>query len=95
MATQVPTGAPAQATPLELGLRTRVAEVLDRWPSAGLAVAVVRDGSLEWFLGHGVADVESKEPITEDTVFRVGSLLTVGKRIEAVSASGSATLLPQ
>ena len=56
------------------GLKTEVAEVLDRWPSAGLAVAVVRGGSLEWFLGHGVADVGSKEPITLDTVFRIGSL---------------------
>jgi CubicO group peptidase (beta-lactamase class C family) len=58
----------------ELDLKLKVAEVLDRWPSAGLAVVVVRDGSLEWFLGHGVAEVESKEPITEDTVFRIGSI---------------------
>ena len=57
-----------------LDLKLKVAEMLDRWPSAGLAVVVVRDGSLEWFLGHGVASVESKEPITEDTVFRIGSI---------------------
>ncbi len=64
----------ASASINEVDLKLRVAEVLDRWPSAGLAVVVVRDGSLEWFLGHGVADVESKEPITEDTVFRIGSI---------------------
>ena len=58
----------------ELQLRGKIAEVLDRWPSAGLAVGVVRDGSLEWFFGHGVADVGSKEPITQDTVFRIGSI---------------------
>ena len=29
----------------ELELKTRVAEVLNRWPTAGLAVGVVRDGS--------------------------------------------------
>ena len=57
-----------------LDLPTTVAEVLYRWPSAGLAVGVVRDGSLEWFLGHGVADIASKEPITQDTVFRIGSI---------------------
>jgi CubicO group peptidase (beta-lactamase class C family) len=57
-----------------LELPAKVAEVLDRWPSAGLAVGVVRDGSLEWFLGHGVADIQSKEPITQDTVFRIGSI---------------------
>ena len=58
----------------ELQLKGKFAEVLDRWPSAGLAVGVVRDGSLEWFFGHGVADIGSKEPITRDTVFRIGSI---------------------
>jgi CubicO group peptidase (beta-lactamase class C family) len=58
----------------ELDLRTRVAEMLDHWPSAGLAAGVVRDGSLDWFLAHGVADVQSRERIAEDTVFRIGSL---------------------
>jgi CubicO group peptidase (beta-lactamase class C family) len=57
-----------------LDLKLKVAEALDRRPSAGLAVVLVRDGSLEWFFGHGVADVESKEPIMEDTVFRIGSI---------------------
>ena len=51
-----------------------MAEVLDRWPSAGLAAGVVRAGSLEWFEGHGVADAGSNEPVTLDTVFRIGSL---------------------
>lgn len=58
----------------EFQLRGKIAEILDRWPPAGLAVGVVRDGSLEWFFGHGVADIGSKEPITQDTVFRIGSL---------------------
>jgi CubicO group peptidase (beta-lactamase class C family) len=58
----------------EADLTVKVAEVLDLWPSAGLAVGVVRDGSLAWFLGHGVADVGSKAPVTQDTVFRIGSI---------------------
>jgi Beta-lactamase len=52
----------------------RVAEVLDRRPCAGVAIAVVRDGSPEWFFSHGVADLGSGEPISEDTVFRIGSI---------------------
>jgi len=56
------------------GLSARVAEVLGRWPSAGLATGVVRDGSLAWFQGHGVADRQTQAPVTEDTVFRVGSI---------------------
>jgi CubicO group peptidase (beta-lactamase class C family) len=58
----------------EAGLEVRVAEVVDRWPSVGLAAGVVRGGSLEWFLGHGVANAESKEPVTQGTVFQIGSL---------------------
>jgi CubicO group peptidase (beta-lactamase class C family) len=58
----------------ELEMKTRVAEVLNRWPTAGLAVGVVRDGSLEWFYGHGVADIASNTPVTEDTVFRIASI---------------------
>ncbi|WP_142031090.1 serine hydrolase domain-containing protein [Arthrobacter sp. SLBN-112] len=67
-------------TPGELGpidedaLHAKVAAVLDTWPSAGLAVAVVREGRLASFHAHGVADVATGEPVTEDTVFRVGSL---------------------
>jgi CubicO group peptidase (beta-lactamase class C family) len=58
----------------ERELRIRVAEVLNRWPVAGLAVGVVRDGSLAWFHGHGVADIASGTPVEEDTVFRIDSI---------------------
>jgi CubicO group peptidase (beta-lactamase class C family) len=57
-----------------LDLEATIAQVLDRWPSAGLAVAVIADGALAWFHGHGLADVAAKTPITEDTVFRIGSI---------------------
>lgn len=55
-------------------LRAKVAQVLNRWPAAGLAVALVRDGRLAWFHGQGVANVTTGQPVTEDTVFRIGSL---------------------
>jgi len=58
----------------DAALAARVAEVLDRWPSAGLAAGVIRGGHMEWFAGHGVADAGSKEPVTPDTVFRIGSI---------------------
>jgi CubicO group peptidase (beta-lactamase class C family) len=58
----------------ELEVKTRVAEILNRWPAAGLAVGVVRNGSLDWFYGHGVADIGTNTPVTEDTVFRIGSI---------------------
>jgi CubicO group peptidase (beta-lactamase class C family) len=58
----------------DLSLKATIAQVLDRWPCAGLAVAVVADGNIVWFHGHGLADVAAKTPITEDTVFRIGSI---------------------
>jgi CubicO group peptidase (beta-lactamase class C family) len=58
----------------DLNLKATVAQVLDYWPCAGLAVAVIRDGALVWFHGHGLADVAAKRPITEGTVFRIGSI---------------------
>ena len=58
----------------EPDLKSAVAQVLDRWPSAGLAVLVIRDGGVAWFHGHGLADVAARRPITEHTAFRIASL---------------------
>jgi CubicO group peptidase (beta-lactamase class C family) len=44
----------------------------DAWP--GLAVGLVSREGLVWAEGFGVADLETKEPVTQDTVFRVGSI---------------------
>ena len=55
-------------------LRAKIAEVQSRWPSAGLGIGVIREGGLAWFHGAGVADCATKEPITTDTVFRIGSI---------------------
>jgi CubicO group peptidase (beta-lactamase class C family) len=54
--------------------RARIDAILNRRPAVGLAVGVVRGGRLEFFRGHGLADIESQTPITEDTVFRIGSI---------------------
>lgn len=66
----------------ELETKARVRGILNRRPAVGLAVGVVRNGSLEFFQGHGVADITSNTPITEDTVFRMGS---VTKTVTAVA----------
>ena len=58
----------------ELEVNARVGEILNRRPAVGFALGVVRNGSLEFFYGHGVADVGSKKPVAEDTVFRIASI---------------------
>ena len=55
-------------------LRARVSEILNRRPAVGLALGVVGNGRLEFSRGHGLADIATKTPITEDTVFRIASL---------------------
>jgi CubicO group peptidase (beta-lactamase class C family) len=50
-----------------LEMKARMREILNRWPAVGLAVGMVRNGRLEFFYGHGAADITSNTPITEDT----------------------------
>lgn len=51
-----------------------VAGLLGRRPAVGLAVGVVRDGRLEYFHAHGLANVAEGRPVTEDTIFRIASI---------------------
>jgi CubicO group peptidase (beta-lactamase class C family) len=55
-------------------LDTKIAQILNRHPAVGLAVGIIGNGRLQFFHGHGFADIASNTPITEDTVFRIGSL---------------------
>jgi CubicO group peptidase (beta-lactamase class C family) len=55
-------------------LKAAVDGILNRHPAVGLAVGVVRDGRLTSFRGHGFADIASKTPVAEDTVFRIASI---------------------
>src|SRR5215471_8672336 len=41
---------------------------------AGLALAIVRDGRLERFIGLGLADMDMDRPVEPETVFRIGSI---------------------
>jgi CubicO group peptidase (beta-lactamase class C family) len=58
----------------KLELQGRIDGILNRHPAVGLAVGVVRNGRLELFSGHGLADIASNTPVTQDTVFRIGSI---------------------
>ena len=57
---------------VDLEAKTRA--ILNRWPAVGLAVGVVRNGSLESFHGQGFADIASGRPITKDTVYPIASV---------------------
>jgi CubicO group peptidase (beta-lactamase class C family) len=55
-------------------LRAWMDGILNRHPAVGVAVGIVRHGSLEFFHRHGFADIASNTPIDADTVFRIGSV---------------------
>ena len=69
--TKRPDAPPAEVESSALG--RAIDGILNRHPAVGLAVAVVHDGRLA-FVGRGLADVTSRTPVTEDTVFRIGSV---------------------
>jgi CubicO group peptidase (beta-lactamase class C family) len=58
----------------KLELKGRIDGILNRHPAVGLAVGVIRNGRLELFSGHGLADIAATTPVTQDTVFRIGSI---------------------
>ena len=49
-------------------------EILHQHPAAGLAVAVVGPDGLRFFRAVGVSDSAQGTPVTEHTVFRIGSI---------------------
>lgn len=55
-------------------IEARVDEILCRRPAVGLAVGVVRGGRPAFFRAHGLADISTFTPITEDTAFRIASI---------------------
>jgi CubicO group peptidase (beta-lactamase class C family) len=65
---------PDAAPESDLDWHARVRQILHRRPAVGVAVAIVRGGQPAFFHGHGVADIVSSAPITQDTVFRIGSV---------------------
>ncbi len=43
------------------------------WDIPGLAIAIVKDGKVVAMKGFGVRDVQSKEPVDENTLFMIAS----------------------
>src|SRR5918999_5834960 len=40
----------------------------------GLSVAVIKDFKIHWARAYGVKDLETKEPVTTETLFQAGSI---------------------
>ena len=69
---------PATVPPLDQSdLKCRVDQILNRHSAVGFGLGVVRNGSFDFFYGHGLADIATNTAITEDTVFRICSITKV------------------
>ena len=62
------------ANAVDAALRDVVKDVVSDHPVVGLAMGVVHGGRLVSFAGHGVADIRTGRPVTQDTGFRVASI---------------------
>jgi len=49
-------------------------ERMKQWKVPGLSIAVVKDFKVDWARSYGVKDIETKEPVTTDTLFQAGSI---------------------
>ena len=49
-------------------------ERMKHWKAPGLSVAVIKDFKVEWARAYGVKDIDTKEPVTTETLFQAGSI---------------------
>jgi CubicO group peptidase (beta-lactamase class C family) len=56
---------------------------MTRYKIPGVSVAVINDFKVDWAKGYGVKDVETKEPVTTETLFQAGS---ISKPVAAMAA---------
>ena len=49
-------------------------EILDKYDVPGLSIAVIHDYEIHWAKGYGIRDVETGEPVENDTLFQAASI---------------------
>lgn len=51
-----------------------ISEIMQQHQVVGLAVAVVKKGKISYTHSFGVKNVETKAPLTEESIFRIASI---------------------
>lgn len=54
-------------------LDSYIAQGMKDWNIPGLSIAIVKDGKVVVMKGYGVRDIETKEPVDENTLFMIAS----------------------
>lgn len=69
------------AGPPSSGLASRfdrvVPDLLARHPVPGVQIAVIDEGAVKWRGSYGVADKQTSRPVTDHTLFNIGSISKV------------------
>lgn len=55
-------------------LEVYIRHAMDSWGVPGLALAIVKDDRVVYARGFGVRNVKTREPVTPDTIFAIGSV---------------------
>lgn len=56
------------------GLDSRINELITQYKAVGLSVAIVKDDKVIYSKGFGYRDLSNKLPVTENTIFPIGSI---------------------
>jgi len=55
-------------------LQTKIPEMMRQVDVAGLSIAIIQNSKIVWAQGFGITDYESRNQVTENTIFEAGSL---------------------
>ncbi len=80
--TPLPTTTPIPTTEVEVAFNRLIPALLEKWDIPGASVAIAKDGNLVFARGYGLANIESREPVHADTLFRIAS---ISKPVTAVA----------
>ena len=64
-------------------LQIPLADRMEELGVPGVSIAVLIDGEIEWARGYGFADLESRRPVTTNTLFQAAS---ISKPVAALAA---------
>src|SRR5690242_15122680 len=63
----------AQPSFIKDSLDTYINKGMKDWDIPGLAIVIVKDGKVVLMKGYGVRDIETKQPVNEETLFMIAS----------------------
>ena len=75
-------------------LDSYIRQGMQDWEVPGLAIVIVKDGKIVTMKGYGVRDIDTKEPVNENTLFMIASntKLFTGTALANLESQGKLSL---